>query len=168
MITPILKKDDSSLAEKRKKTMSNILRGSAEKRPKKQSFSKSSSQDSSVVEVPSYTLNSPESEHENDKKMDKESDDDITLIKVIASEEKKIKRVLASDDIKIEIIKGSTRKEVEVIDKIEKVNGTSNSEDANDYGLIHQNDSSFDAAKVLDWKDGVGSLPGSTLKVNDI
>lgn len=166
VITPIPKKDDSNLPEKRKRTISNILRGSGEKRIKKLSFSNSSSQDSGVVEVPSYTLNSPESEHEKEKKKDKESDDDITLIKVIPSEEKKMKRVLLSDDIKIEVIKGSSKKEVEVVEKSEKVNGKANNEETKDQNTVHQNDSNFDAAKVLDWKDGVGSLPGSTLKVN--
>ncbi|XP_016842444.1 lethal(3)malignant brain tumor-like protein 4 isoform X5 [Nasonia vitripennis] len=159
VITPIPKKEDNNLPEKRKKTISNILRGSGEKRYKKRSFSNSSSQDSGVVEVPNYTLNSPESEGEKEKKKDKESDDDITLIKVIPSEEKKMKRVLLSDDIKIEVIKQSIKKEVEVVEKSEKVNGKANNEETKD-----QNDSNFDAAKVLDWKDGVGSLPGSTLK----
>ncbi|XP_011496871.1 PREDICTED: lethal(3)malignant brain tumor-like protein 3 isoform X2 [Ceratosolen solmsi marchali] len=163
VITPIPKKDDSNLPEKRKKTISNILRGSGEKRLKKQSFSKSS-QESSVVELLGYTLNSPESEHEKDKKKDKESDDDITLIKVVASEEKKIKRPVLPDDIKIEVIKGSNRKEIEVIEKAEKINGKPNNEEIKEQNLTHQNDSNFDATKVLDWKDGVGSLPGSTLK----
>ena len=164
VITPIPKKDDNNLPEKRKKTISNILRGSGEKRIKKQSFSKSSSQETSVVEVPSYTLNSPESEHEKDKKKDKESDDDITLIKVIPSEEKKIKRSLVPDDIKIEVIKGSHKKDIKVIEKSEKVNGkTTADEDSKD--TILPNDLYTEVAKSLEWKDGVTTLPGGEMQV---
>ncbi|XP_033342769.2 lethal (3) malignant brain tumor isoform X2 [Megalopta genalis] len=160
VITPIPKKDDSVIPEKRKKTISNILRGSNEKRLKKQNLSKSP-QDS-MVEV-TYALSSPESEQDKDKKV--QNDDDITLIKVVPSEEKSVKlNTNVDDDIKIEIIKTRTSC-VEPISDNKHDTKLINHDDMKDHlNTSHTNDSNFDAAKVLDWKDGVGTLPGSTLK----
>ncbi|XP_015437327.1 PREDICTED: lethal(3)malignant brain tumor-like protein 3 isoform X1 [Dufourea novaeangliae] len=160
VITPIPKKDDTGMPEKRKKTISNILRGSNEKRLKKQNLSKSS-QDS-IVDV-TYTLSSPESEQDKDKKV--QNDDDITLIKVVPSEDKSVKlNASMDDDIKIEIIKTRTSCVESVSDNKHDAK-ISNHDDLKDHSnTTHANDSNFDAAKVLDWKDGVGTLPGSTLK----
>ncbi|XP_015605314.1 lethal(3)malignant brain tumor-like protein 3 isoform X2 [Cephus cinctus] len=162
VITPIPKKDDGgNPPEKRKKTISNILRGSSEKRIKKQSIPKSSQE--GIVDV-SYALSSPESEQDKDKKS--QNDDDITLIKVIQSEDKSSKLNSSMDDeIKIEIIKTATSSGVEMISESNgeaKVNTRDESKEH--MNTTHQNDPNFDATKVLDWKDGVGTLPGSTLK----
>lgn len=167
VITPIPKKEDNNLPEKRKKTISNILRGSNEKRMKKQSFPKSP-QDC-LADV-NYALSSPESEQDKDKKT--QNDDDITLIKVVPGEDK-VSKLNASvdDDVKIEIIKTPTSCSSCTI---EAVMDNKNEMKSNNYDetkehvttTLQQNDSNFDAAKVLDWKDGVGTLPGSTLQVN--
>ncbi|XP_043506914.1 lethal(3)malignant brain tumor-like protein 3 isoform X3 [Frieseomelitta varia] len=164
VITPIPKKDDIGMPEKRKKTISNILRGSSEKRLKKQTLPKSPQE--SIVDV-SYALSSPESEQDKDKKV--QNDDDITLIKVVPSEEKTVKLTNANmdDDIKIEIIKTRTSCGIESItdNKSDTKININNHEDLKDHlNTTHPNDSNFDATKVLDWKDGVGTLPGSTLK----
>lgn len=156
VITPIPKKDDNN-SEKRKK-ISNILRGPGEKvRARKQDL-QASLQNTS--EMSNYTLNNSESAQEKDKKRDKESDDDVTLIEVV-SEEKKIKRPSISD----EIIRKLNSQEIEIIEKCEKVNGKKNNEEITAETTLYQNDSNYDATKALDWKDGVGSLPGSNLKV---
>ena len=165
VITPIPKKDDIGMPEKRKKTISNILRGSSEKRMKKQNLPKSPQE--SIVDV-SYALSSPESEQDKDKKV--QNDDDITLIKVVPSEDKTMKLTNANvdDDIKIEIIKTRTSCGIESItdNKSDTKININNHEDLKDHlNTTHPNDSNFDATKVLDWKDGVGTLPGSTLKV---
>lgn len=162
VITPIPnKKEDTNQPEKRKKTISNILRGSGEKRMKKQSFPKSSQE----VDI-SYSISSPDSEQDKDKKM--QNDDDITLIKVVPSEDKsaKLKSAL-DDDIKVEIIKTSnndnadnssdSKIETQVIKQEETKDSINSSNQAADHN--------FDATKALNWKDGVGSLPGSSLKV---
>lgn len=159
VITPIPKKDDTAMPEKRKKTISNILRGSSEKRLKKQKPSQETMADVT------YALSSPDSEQDKDKKV--QNDDDITLIKVIPSEDKSMKLNTTSvdDDIKIEIIKTPTSCTVEPVSE-NKNDMKINHEDAKDhFNVPQQNDSNFDAAKALDWKDGVGTLPGSTLKV---
>lgn len=159
VITPIPKKDDKYQPEKRKKTISNILRGSGEKRMKKQSFSKSS-QDN-MIDM-SFSVSSPESE-DKDKKI--QNDDDITLIKVVSSEEKANKlNANIDDDIKIEIIKTSGGVETLCDNKIDK-KFHNNRDQIKELNITTQNDSNFDATKALDWKDGVGTLPGSTLKV---
>lgn len=165
VITPIPKKDDAGMPEKRKKTISNILRGSSEKRMKKQNLPKSAQE--SIVDV-SYALSSPESEQDKDKKV--QNDDDITLIKVVPSEDKTVKLTTntnVDDDIKIEIIKTRTSCGIESLtdNKSDTKINISNHEDLKDHLNATHNDSNFDAAKVLDWKDGVGTLPGSTLKV---
>lgn len=165
VITPIPKKDDTGMPEKRKKTISNILRGSSEKRMKKQNLPKSTQE--SIVDV-SYALSSPESEQDKDKKV--QNDDDITLIKVVPSEDKTVKLTTntnVDDDIKIEIIKTRTSCGIESLtdNKSDSKINISNHEDLKDHLNTTHNDSNFDAAKVLDWKDGVGTLPGSTLKV---
>ncbi|XP_011304993.1 lethal(3)malignant brain tumor-like protein 3 isoform X2 [Fopius arisanus] len=160
VITPIPKKDDTMQpSEKRKKTISNILRGSTEKRPKKQTFPKN--QDSMDI---SYSVSSPEVDQDGGKKL---NDDEITLIKVVQGEDKIRRKSLVDDDVKIEVVKTSTSsggtsggdKER----KNEKTNG-SNCEDIKDIINGNHSDPNFDAAKALDWKDGVGSLPGSSLK----
>jgi hypothetical protein len=161
VITPIPKKEDCQ-PEKRKKTISNILRGSTEKRMKKQNISKSP-QDS-LVDT-NYALSSPESEQDKDKKA--QTDDDITLIKVVPSEDKVAKlNTSMDDDIKIEIIKTPTNFSIETIsDKNE--NKSSNYDETKEHlNTLNQNNTNFDATKVLDWKDGVGTLPGSNLQVN--
>nr|XP_050851740.1 lethal(3)malignant brain tumor-like protein 3 isoform X1 [Vespula vulgaris] len=157
VITPIPKKDDTIMPEKRKKTISNILRGSSEKRLKKQKSSQETMADVT------YALSSPESEQDKDKKV--QNDDDITLIKVIPSEDKSMKlNTSVDDDIKIEIIKTPTSCTVEAVSD-NKNDMKINHEDMKEhFNVSQQNDSNFDAAKALDWKDGVGTLPGSTLK----
>ena len=161
VITPIPnKKEDINPPEKRKKTISNILRGSGEKRMKKQSFPKSSQE----VDI-SYSISSPDSEQDKDKKV--QNDDDITLIKVVPSEDKSAKlRSAMDDDIKIEIIKTSNNgnadnsSDSKVEPKIIKRDESKESMNSS-----NQTDPNFDATKALNWKDGVGSLPGSSLKV---
>lgn len=166
VITPIPKKEDNNLPEKRKKTISNILRGSSEKRMKKQNLPKSP-QDS-LIDV-NYALSSPESEQDKDKKV--HNDDDITLIKVIPGEEK-ISKLHANidDDVKIEIIKTSTSCSscsVEPVSDNKSETKSNNYDETKEHlNTPQQNDSNFDATKVLDWKDGVGTLPGSNLQVN--
>ncbi|KAJ9591128.1 hypothetical protein L9F63_002349, partial [Diploptera punctata] len=71
---------------------------------------------------------------DNDKDRCNSGDDDVTLIKV--------PKEFPEDDVKIEIVKQEIKPEL-----IE-----AGSED------------DFDAIKVLDWKDGIGTLPGSSLK----
>lgn len=157
VITPIPnKKDDTNpQPEKRKKTISNILRGSGEKRMKKQIFPKTNPE----VEI-SYSLNSPDSEHEKEKKQ--QNDDDITLIKVVANEEKTAKlKSTSDDDIKIELVKTAKSAEKPIEKKGESL--LKKEESADDLNSI-PSDLNFDAAKALEWKDGVGSLPGSSLK----
>ncbi|KAL0105490.1 hypothetical protein PUN28_016865 [Cardiocondyla obscurior] len=163
VITPIPKKEDSQ-PEKRKKTISNILRGSTEKRLKKQNITKS--QDS--LTDPNYSLSSPESEQDKDKKA--QNDDDITLIKVIPSEDKVSKLTTnVDDDIKIEIIKTPTNCNVETVpDNKSEVKSESCEETKEQLNTLNQNNTNFDASKVLDWKDGVGTLPGSNLQVKII
>lgn len=163
VITPIPKKEDNSQPEKRKKTISNILRGSGEKRIKKQNISRSP-QDN-LVDV-NYALSSPESEQDKDKKA--QNDDDITLIKVIPNEDKLSKlNANMDDDIKIEIIKTPTNCSIETVSDNKNEMKSNNYDDTKDHiNISHQNDSNFDATKVLDWKDGVGTLPGSNLQVS--
>jgi hypothetical protein len=164
VITPIPKKEDNQ-PEKRKKTISNILRSSAEKRMKKQNIPKSP-QDS--LTDTNYALSSPESEQDKDKKG--QNDDDITLIKVVPSEDKVPKlNTNMDDDIKIEIIKTPTNCSVEPMPD-NKCEAKSNNHDETKEQLnnLNQNNSNFDATKVLDWKDGVGTLPGSNLQVREL
>lgn len=163
VITPIPKKEDQP--EKRKKTISNILRGSTEKRMKKQNIPKSP-QDSLADN--NYALSSPESEQDKDKKV--QNDDDITLIKVIPSEDKVSKlNTNMDDDIKIEIIKTPTNCNVETMpDNKNDVKSNNYDETKEQLNTLNQNNTNFDASKVLDWKDGVGTLPGSTLQVIEL
>ncbi|XP_011698405.1 PREDICTED: lethal(3)malignant brain tumor-like protein 3 isoform X3 [Wasmannia auropunctata] len=160
VITPIPKKEDNQ-PEKRKKTISNILRGSTEKRMKKQNIPKSP-QDS--LADTNYALSSPESEQDKDKKA--QNDDDITLIKVIPSEDKVSKlNTNMDDDIKIEIIKTPTNCNVEAMpDNKSEAKSNNCDETKEQLNTSNQNNTSFDASKVLDWKDGVGTLPGSNLQ----
>nr|CAD7201775.1 unnamed protein product [Timema douglasi] len=78
------------------------------------------------------------------------SEDDVTLIKVVSTEEatteKKVDTTdLPEDDVKIEIVKPK--------------------EDPNTpFDSLKVNTDDFDPIKVLDWKDGIGALPGSNLK----
>lgn len=164
VITPIPKKEDNQ-PEKRKKTISNILRGSAEKRMKKQNIPKSP-QDS--LADTNYALSSPESEQDKDKKG--QNDDDITLIKVVPSEDKVSKlNTNVDDDIKIEIIKTPTNCNVEMMpDKMCEAKSNNHDEIKEQLNNLNQNNSNFDATKVLDWKDGVGTLPGSNLQVREL
>lgn len=161
VITPIPKKEDNQ-PEKRKKTISNILRSSTEKRMKKQHIPKSP-QDSLVDS--NYALSSPESEQDKDKKT--QNDDDITLIKVIPSEDKVSKlNTNMDDDIRIEIIKTPINCNAEItLDN--KSEAKSNNYDETKEQL-NQNNMHFDASKILDWKDGVGTLPGSNLQVKKL
>lgn len=162
VITPIPNKKDeiNQQPEKRKKTISNILRGSGEKRMKKQIFPKTNPE----VEI-SYSVNSPDnSEHEKEKKKTENNDDDITLIKVVPNDEKSTKvKSTSDDDIKIELVKTTQNNEKSIVEnKIESV--LKKEESVDDLNSI-PTDLNFDAAKALEWKDGVGSLPGSSLKV---
>nr|CAD7399193.1 unnamed protein product [Timema cristinae] len=71
------------------------------------------------------------------------SEDDVTLIKVVSTEEAPTD--LPEDDVKIEIVKPK--------------------EDPNTpFDSLKVNTDDFDPIKVLDWKDGIGALPGSNLK----
>lgn len=164
VITPIPKKEDTQ-PEKRKKTISNILRGSTEKRIKKQNIPKSP-QDS--LADTNYALSSPESEQDKDKKV--QNDDDITLIKVIPSEDKVSKlNTNMDDDIKIEIIKTPTNCNIETVQDNKSEAKSNNYEETKEQlNTLNQNNPNFDASKVLDWKDGVGTLPGSNLQVKEI
>ncbi|KAG5326812.1 LMBL3 protein, partial [Acromyrmex heyeri] len=163
VITPIPKKEDNQ-PEKRKKTISNILRGSTEKRMKKQHIPKSP-QDS--LADSNYALSSPESEQDKDKKT--QNDDDITLIKVIPSEDKVSKlNTNMDDDIRIEIIKTPINCNTEVTpdnkNETKSNNCDETKEQLNQNNTLNQNNMHFDASKILDWKDGVGTLPGSNLQ----
>lgn len=188
VITPIPKKDEfNGPPEKRKKTRSNILRGSSEKR-KNSSGGNKASQDN-IVDV-SYSLSSPDSEHDKDKKS--QNDDDITLIKVVQNDEKITSKrnnsTINDDDIKIEIIKSSVKnehyeadnknhdsksKEVKsddskMVKDLKNSDGrTKNREDCKELlnGLVTPSDP--DTTKVMEWKDDVGSLSGNTLKVRN-
>lgn len=82
---------------------------------------------------------------EDDVEMEEEEDEDdeITLIKINPREENKSLSPVPLDDVKIEIIKTDT--------KLDKTNE-----------MLSEN---FDPKKVLVWKDGIGALPGSNLKV---
>lgn len=164
VITPIPKKEDNQ-PEKRKKTISNILRGSTEKRMKKQNIPKSP-QDS--LADTNYALSSPESEQDKDKKV--QNDDDITLIKVIPSEDKVSKlNTNMDDDIKIEIIKTPTNCNVETMpDNKSEAKSNNYDETKEQLNTSNQNNKNLDASKVLDWKDGVGTLPGSNLQVRQL
>lgn len=163
VITPIPKKEDNP-PEKRKKTISNILRGSAEKRMKKQNITKSQE---SLADT-NYALSSPESEQDKDKKA--QNDDDITLIKVVPSEDKMSKlNTNMDDDIKIEIIKTPTNCSIETMsDNKSEAKNNNHDETKEQLNTLNQNNTNFDATKVLDWKDGVGTLPGSNLQVREI
>ncbi|CAG5109207.1 Similar to L3MBTL3: Lethal(3)malignant brain tumor-like protein 3 (Homo sapiens) [Cotesia congregata] len=90
------------------------------------------------------------------------------------------------DDIKIEMIKSSSnvnsslmngdKQNIKSNNHAEEVNGNTaqyhnnnnnNNNNTNNHNNNHRhphNDSNFDVTKALEWKDGVGSLPGSTLK----
>lgn len=159
VITPIPNVEEDAPPEKRKKTVSNILRGSSEKRSKKQVFPKSAQGNSCDF---TCKPGSPDLDHDRGKK--RHNDDDITLIKVVPSEDKRLKQDNAiDDDIKIEIIKESNEA---VNDSYkERKPGNYADEVAEAINNSHQNDPNFDPTKVLDWQDGVGTLPGSTLKV---
>jgi len=163
VITPIPKKEDNQ-PEKRKKTISNILRGSTEKRIKKQNIPKSPQDNLTDA---NYALSSPESEQDKDKKT--QNDDDITLIKVIPSEDKVSKlNTNMDDDIKIEIIKTPTNCNAETMsDNKSEAKSNNYDETKEQLNTLNQNNANFDASKVLDWKDGVGTLPGSNLQVKE-
>ncbi|KAL6266334.1 hypothetical protein P5V15_003189 [Pogonomyrmex californicus] len=159
VITPIPKKEDSQ-PEKRKKTISNILRGSTEKRMKKQNIPKSPQDNLADT---NYALSSPESEQDKDKKA--QNDDDITLIKVIPSEDKVSKlNTNMDDDIKIEIIKTPNCNVETVLDNKNETKSNNCDETKDQLNTLNQINTNFDASKVLDWKDGVGTLPGSNLQ----
>lgn len=161
VITPIPKKEDIQ-PEKRKKMISNILRSSTEKRMRKQTMPKSP-QDG--LNDTNYALNSPDCDQDKDKKVP--NDDDITLIKVVASEDKTPSlNANVDDDIKIEIIKTPTN--VEMSDNKNETKSNNCDETKEQLNTLNQNSNNFDATKVLDWKDGVGTLPGSTLQVKNI
>ncbi|KAK0089357.1 hypothetical protein PV325_007702 [Microctonus aethiopoides] len=168
VITPIPKKDEVGQPEKRKKTISNILRNSGEKRMKKQNLKPTPDNSMDMT----YSIESPEvTDQDKDKKL--QSDDDITLIKVVQSQEKSNKAaaspVTIDDDIKIEMIKTPTSNcsasDARAEKKSDNNNKSSNRTETKEVvNGAHHNDPSFDATKALEWKDGVGSLPGSTIK----
>lgn len=163
VITPIPIKDDEAPPEKRKKTISNILRGNSEKRSKKQNLLKAA-QDSAC----DVTCAPKSPELDNDKEKKRQNDDDITLIKVVPSEDKRLKKDAAlDDDIKIEIIKALPSAETNAGSGLhtERKSGGFVAEPKEMINNFHHNDPNFDPAKALDWQDGVGTLPGSTLKV---
>ena len=92
---------------------------------------------------------SPNSPIMKDSVKDNSVEDEVTLIKVPVNPTKEevtvkeeLKKELPEDDVKIEIVKQPVKSEqVDV--------GTED----------------FDPMKVLEWKDGIGTLPGSNLKV---
>lgn len=59
----------------------------------------------------------------------------------------------------MEVVKGLNRNGVEVIEKFERVNGKSGNEDTRNIGKIGE------TTQVLEWKDGIGTLIGTSLKV---
>ncbi|XP_069703930.1 lethal(3)malignant brain tumor-like protein 3 isoform X2 [Periplaneta americana] len=83
---------------------------------------------------------------DNDRDKINSADDEVTLIKVNPLKEESTTKAenkeLPEDDVKIEIVKQD-------VVKTEQTEG--NAED-------------FDPMKVLEWKDGIGTLPGSNLK----
>ncbi|XP_021915653.1 lethal(3)malignant brain tumor-like protein 3 isoform X2 [Zootermopsis nevadensis] len=92
-----------------------------------------------------FSPNSPTLVKDNGDKVNS-TDDEVTLIKVNPLKEEsavkeKMKKELPEDDVKIEIIKQDIKAE----------QTDTNAED-------------FDPMKVLEWKDGIGTLPGSNLK----
>jgi hypothetical protein len=93
-----------------------------------------------------FSPNSPSLMKDNDLDKINSTDDEVTLVKVNPLKEseikEEIKRELPDDDVKIEIVKQEVKTEQSDV----------NAED-------------FDPMKVLEWKDGIGTLPGSNLKV---
>jgi hypothetical protein len=94
-----------------------------------------------------FSPNSPTLMKDNEGDKMNSADDEVTLIKVNPLKEEsaikeEMKKELPEDDVKIEIIKQDIKAE----------QTDANAED-------------FDPMKVLEWKDGIGTLPGSNLKV---
>lgn len=150
VITPIPKKVvDLGLPEKRRKTISNILRAPGDKKMRKQDLK--FNQDSASMDSGS-TYNS-DNEMDRDKK--KDSDDEVTLIKVVNSDSKKSsRRSSLVDDLKIDV-KSLKQNLLENAEASEK-----------DDVKSHENTKSdFDTNRIIVWNDGVGSLPGSSIKV---
>jgi PDZ domain-containing secreted protein len=95
-----------------------------------------------------FSPNSPSLITDNDRNKMNSADDEVTLIKVNPLKDEsaikeEIKKELPEDDVKIEIVKQEIKHE----------QTDANAED-------------FDPMKVLEWKDGIGTLPGSNLKVH--
>ncbi|PSN53045.1 hypothetical protein C0J52_03962 [Blattella germanica] len=89
----------------------------------------------------SVTANSPAKDNEMDKSLS--GDDEVTLIKVNPMKEESgvkedVIKALPEDDVKIEIVKQDVKEETAVAGSTED----------------------FDPMKVLEWNDGIGTLPG--------
>jgi hypothetical protein len=94
-----------------------------------------------------FSPNSPTLMKDNDQDKMNSADDEVTLIKVNPLKEEspikeETKKELPEDDVKIEIVKQEIKAE-----------------------QIDASAEDFDPMKVLEWKDGIGTLPGSNLKV---
>lgn len=94
-----------------------------------------------------FSPNSPTLMKDNEGDKMNSADDEVTLIKVnplkeVSAKKEEMKKELPEDDVKIEIIKQDIKAE-----------------------QIDANAEDFDPMKVLEWKDGIGTLPGSNLKV---
>ena len=84
---------------------------------------------------------------DNERNKMSSADDEVTLIKVNPLKDEsaikeETKKEIPEDDVKIEIVKQDVKTE-----------------------QIDANAEDFDPMKVLEWKDGIGTLPGSNLKV---
>ena len=94
-----------------------------------------------------FAPNSPTLIKDNERNKMSSADDEVTLIKVNPLKDEsaikeETKKEIPEDDVKIEIVKQDVKAE----------QTDANAED-------------FDPMKVLEWKDGIGTLPGSNLKV---
>jgi len=94
-----------------------------------------------------FAPNSPTVIKDNERNKISSADDEVTLIKVNPLKDEsaikeETKKEIPEDDVKIEIVKQDVKTE-----------------------QIDANAEDFDPMKVLEWKDGIGTLPGSNLKV---
>jgi len=94
-----------------------------------------------------FAPNSPTVIKDNERNKMSSADDEVTLIKVNPLKDEtaikeETKKEIPEDDVKIEIVKQDVKAE-----------------------QIDANAEDFDPMKVLEWKDGIGTLPGSNLKV---
>jgi hypothetical protein len=91
-----------------------------------------------------FSPNSPTLIKDNERNKMSSADDEVTLIKVNPLKDEsaikeETKKEIPEDDVKIEIVKQDIKTE-----------------------QIDANAEDFDPMKVLEWKDGIGTLPGSS------